>query len=125
MPETFGEKLDRLFKKIKKPGGEEFSPEEIQVATNKSITASYIYRLRAGKSGNPTVDKVKALADFFGVSPSYFFEEEATEPTPDPKRIITQIDRRVPRPDTAVLEELVTMMKAIREAEDGKQKELV
>jgi transcriptional regulator with XRE-family HTH domain len=121
MPETFGEKLDRLFKKIKKPGGEEFSPEEIQVATNKSITASYIYRLRAGKSGNPTVDKVKALADFFGVSPSYFFEEEATEPAPDPKRMIAQMATRAQNLDMTTLEEMLTMIKAIREAEDAKE----
>jgi transcriptional regulator with XRE-family HTH domain len=125
MPESFSEKLDRLFRKIKKPTGEEFTPEEIQVATNKRITSSYIYRLRAGQSGNPTIDKVKVLSDFFGISPSYFFEEEATEPTPDPNRIIAQIVRRVQSLDMAVLEELMIMMKAIREAEDVKQKKPV
>jgi transcriptional regulator with XRE-family HTH domain len=121
MPESFAEKLNRLFKTITKPDGEEFSPEELQVAT-KGITASYIYRLRSGRSTNPSIDKVKAIADFFGINPSYFFEEEAADPSPDPERMLAHMAHRAHALDMTHLEEMLTMIKAIRESEDVKKK---
>jgi transcriptional regulator with XRE-family HTH domain len=53
----------------------------IREATGFSITASAIQQLRTGKNENPKMATVRALADFFGVAPSYFFEEEAAERT--------------------------------------------
>lgn len=122
MPETFAEKLDRLFKTITKPNGEEYSPEEIQAATGKAITSSYIYRLRAGKSANPTIDKVKALADFFGIDPGYFLSDEKTEPTPDPERLVTSMALRARNIDLKTVEDMLLMIQALREKEDAKGK---
>lgn len=122
MPETFAEKLDRLFKTITKPNGEEYSPEEIQAATGKAITSSYIYRLRAGKSANPTIDKVKALADFFGIDPSYFLSDEKMEPTPDPERLVTSMALRARNIDLKTVEDMLLMIQALREKEDAKGK---
>jgi transcriptional regulator with XRE-family HTH domain len=118
MQQTFAQKLDRLFKTVTKPNGEEYSLEEIQVATNKAITTSYIYRLRAGKSTNPTMDKVKALADFFGVDPAYFFSEEDTDPVPDPSRVAANIAFRAQAMDLKAVEDMLLMIKALREKEE-------
>lgn len=118
MKVTFAQKLDKLFKTITKQNGEEYSPEEVQVATNKAITSSYIYRLRTGKSANPTIDKVKALADFFGIDPTYFFDEEDSEPRRDPSRLLSNLALRAQQIDLQAMEEMLSMIKAIREQQD-------
>ncbi|MGD9891552.1 MAG: XRE family transcriptional regulator, partial [Dehalococcoidia bacterium] len=41
------------------------------------ISATYLWQLRKGLRDNPTKKHLEALADFFGVSPAYFFNEEA------------------------------------------------
>lgn len=120
MSETFAEKLDRLFKTITKPDGEEYSPEEIQAATDKAITSSYIYRLRAGKSTNPTIDKVKALADFFGIDPAYFLSDKKSEPTPDPERLVASMALRARNIDLKTVQDMLLMIQALREKEDAK-----
>ena len=71
----FAQRLDNLFKQFTHPDGREFSYEEVQNGTAKAVTAAYIWRLRTGKATNPGYWVIKALSDFFGVDPSYFFQE--------------------------------------------------
>jgi transcriptional regulator with XRE-family HTH domain len=74
------EKLNHLFHTVRPPGRGEYSPEEvaegIRAKGGPTISPSYIYLLRAGKRDNPTKRHLEALADFFEVKPSYFFDEE-------------------------------------------------
>lgn len=72
----FAQRLDNLFKHFTHPDGREFSYEEVQNGTGKAVTAAYIWRLRTGKATNPGYWVIKALSDFFGVDPSYFFQDE-------------------------------------------------
>ena len=80
MPEDnskdFAQRLDFLFKQLTHPDGREYSYEEVQNGTDKAVTAAYIWRLRTGKAKNPGYWVIKALSDFFGVDPNYFFKEE-------------------------------------------------
>ena len=121
MAESFAAKLNRLFSTITKPNGAEYSAEEIQVATGKAITSSYIYRLRVGKSTNPTIDKVKVLADFFGIDPGYFLTDEETEPVPDPQRLITSMALRSSSIDLKTIEQMLLMIQSLREEEDSRE----
>jgi hypothetical protein len=73
----FARRLDELFKRITHPDGREYSYEEVQNGTGKAVTAGYIWRLRTGKATNPGYWVIKALSDFFGVDPNYFFHDEA------------------------------------------------
>lgn len=41
-----------------------------------SFSATYLWGLRTGVKDNPTMRHLQALAGFFNVSPSYFFDEE-------------------------------------------------
>lgn len=111
---TFSQKLDKLFKTITKANGEEFTPEEVEVATEKAITSSYIYRLRTGKSSNPTIDKVQALAEFFGIDPSYFFADEETEPATDPERLVASVALRARNMDLKTLEDMLAIIRTLR-----------
>lgn len=44
-----------------------------------TISQSYIWQLRKGKKDNPTFKHLQALAGFFGVPVSYFFDDEVTD----------------------------------------------
>lgn len=72
----FAQRLDFLFKTFTQPDGSEFSYEDVQNGTNKAVTAAYVWRLRTGKANNPGYWIIKALSDFFGVDPNYFFQDE-------------------------------------------------
>src|SRR5947209_2339430 len=80
---SLSEKLDRLFQTVRPRDGGEYSFEEVAEALRTrggpTISATYIWQLRKGLRDNPTKHHLEALADFFGVSPAYFFDDEAAE----------------------------------------------
>lgn len=89
-PSSLARKLNRLFETIHPAGRGEYSPEEVAKAITDSgegsISPAYIYMLRKGQRDNPTKRHLELLAGFFGVTPAYFFDEEAAE------RIEQQLD---------------------------------
>ncbi len=89
-PASLAWKLNRLFETIHPAGRDEYSPEEVARAINESgkgsISPAYIYMLRKGQRDNPTKRHLELLASFFGVTPAYFFDEEAA------RRIEQQLD---------------------------------
>jgi transcriptional regulator with XRE-family HTH domain len=89
-PSSLARKLNRLFETIHPAGRGEYSPEEVAKAIadsgEGSISPAYIYLLRKGQRDNPTKRHLELLAGFFGVTPAYFFDEEAAE------RIEQQLD---------------------------------
>jgi transcriptional regulator with XRE-family HTH domain len=79
----FATKLDQLFHRIRKPDGKTFSygdvAKGIQEEGEPTINAGYIWKLRTGVIKNPGYRVIKAIARFFDVPVSYFFEEEEAE----------------------------------------------
>ncbi|MEX2982470.1 helix-turn-helix domain-containing protein [Streptomyces sp. C36] len=78
---SLADKLNHLFATAKPRGGGEYSNEHVAEAIRRAgvtISQSYIWQLRKGKKHNPTLKHVQALADFFGVPASYFFDDEVT-----------------------------------------------
>ena len=82
-PRTLAEKLDRLFTTLHARGGKEYSYKEIVDAIRAkggpTISVGYLWQLRKGVKDNPTKKQLEALADFFGVAPGYFFDDEIAE----------------------------------------------
>ena len=78
---TLAAKLDHLFRTVHPPGRGELTYEEvaegIRARGGASISGVYVWQLRTGKRTNPTVSTLKSLAEFFGVPPAYFLDEEA------------------------------------------------
>ncbi|MCD0449451.1 helix-turn-helix domain-containing protein [Actinocorallia sp. API 0066] len=79
-PGLFAERLEHLFQTVTPPGKKRYSSQDVADAIGAttegpSIAASYIHSLRKGAKDNPTYKHIIALAKFFGVHPSYFFEE--------------------------------------------------
>lgn len=77
---TLAEKVDHLFKTVRSDKGE-YTHEEVasalRAAGGPTISATYVWQLRKGIRDNPTKHHLEALANFFGVAPSYFFDEDA------------------------------------------------
>lgn len=83
VPKTLADKLDYLFRTVHPRGRGEYSYREVAQAINDAgtttISASYLWQLRRGEKDNPTIKHIEALARFFGVPPSYFLDDDATE----------------------------------------------
>lgn len=79
---TLAEKLEHLFSVVRPAGRGEYSFEEvsssIRARGGPTISASYIWQLRRGLRDNPTKRHLEALADFFGVPPSYFLDDDVS-----------------------------------------------
>lgn len=77
---SVAEKLEHLFRTVSGPRGE-YSLEEVATGIRErggpTVSASYIWQLRKGVKDNPTKKHIEALADFFGVPASYFFDDDA------------------------------------------------
>jgi transcriptional regulator with XRE-family HTH domain len=78
---TLAQKLDHLFRTVHPATHGEYSFEEVAGAIRArggpTISATYLWQLRRGLRDNPTKKHLEALAQFFGVSPAYFFDDEA------------------------------------------------
>jgi transcriptional regulator with XRE-family HTH domain len=84
-------RLEHLFETFH-PGKEvPYTPDEVADAINqaaggeKVISGPYVWMLKTGRRGNPTYRHLIALAQFFGVSPTYFFPE--TDPGELPREV--------------------------------------
>jgi ESX-1-secreted protein regulator len=97
---TFAEKLERLFRTVRPQGRDEFTPDEVSSAIAKrggpTISSTYIYMLRRGQRDNPTKKHLEALADFFGVPPAYFFDDDTAA------RVNAELDLLVSLRDASV-----------------------
>lgn len=70
------ERLERLFQTRFNPHtGVEYTNSEIAESTENFLSDEEVSEIRSGKIGSPTIEQALALADAFGVSPSYFTEK--------------------------------------------------
>lgn len=81
---TLAQRINRLFDTMRRPGDAPLShaaaAEQITEKTGVPISAAYIWQLRVGRKSNPTVAHLQAIAEFFGVPPSYLLDKDV-----DPK----------------------------------------
>ena len=89
-PPSLADKIDHLFRTIHSRDRGEYTFEEVADAINQrgaaTISPTYVWQLRKGLRDNPTKRHLEALAEFFGVNPSYFFDDEAA------RRIDSELD---------------------------------
>lgn len=67
------EKLDNLFRTVRRPDGREFTYDEVERGTAGAVSRSYVWKLRHGKNENPSMEVIEALSAFFHVPVTYFF----------------------------------------------------
>lgn len=76
-------RLDQLFKTAR-PAGKQWTNAEVAAELKKTspdlkVGAVYLSQLRTGKRTNPSHELLAALANFFGVSVAYFFDEKLAD----------------------------------------------
>ncbi|MFF4013134.1 XRE family transcriptional regulator [Streptomyces sp. NPDC001717] len=79
---SLSSKLNHLFASMTPAGRGPYSVEEVAreiTASGVPISGSYIWLLRKGQRDNPTLRHLEGLAGFFGVPPTYFFDDEVTQ----------------------------------------------
>ncbi|MFI5938398.1 helix-turn-helix domain-containing protein [Actinoplanes sp. NPDC051494] len=73
-------RLDRLFQQVRGAGQGEFSYMAVAEAIRRdqgiAISHTYIWQLRTGRRDNPTIQHLRGLATFFGVSVGYFLDDD-------------------------------------------------
>lgn len=81
---ALGEKLNLLFESIYPAGRGPYSNQEVATEIRKrggEISPVYIWQLRKGLRDDPTKRHLESLADFFGLSPAYFFDDAVAATT--------------------------------------------
>jgi transcriptional regulator with XRE-family HTH domain len=101
MANPLAERIDCLFRAHRSPRGREFTYREAASAMSAhdgvSFSSAYLWQLRTGAKDNPTIRHIEALARFFDVSPSYFFDGELTD-LPQPElRLLAATKHALPR----------------------------
>jgi transcriptional regulator with XRE-family HTH domain len=80
---TLAEKLDMLFRRGHPRGRDEYSYEEVAAGIKQMglvpVSGTLLWELRTGKKTNPRMQQLESIAGFFGIKPSYFFNDEAFE----------------------------------------------
>jgi transcriptional regulator with XRE-family HTH domain len=72
---NIADRLNHLFEVIKNQRtGEPYSDADIARLSLGDLTAEDVGGIRSGKLENPSIGQVAALAEAFGVHPSYFLE---------------------------------------------------
>ncbi len=103
---SLARRIDALFRTGHRHGrAGDYTYEQVSTAIAErggpTISASYLYMLRRGIRDNPTKRHLEALAEFFDVPVSYFFDPPAgatPTPPPDPAALAA-----ITRPDLADL----------------------
>jgi transcriptional regulator with XRE-family HTH domain len=79
-------RLNKLFELMRKAGTPPLSNAAAAAAitdkTGVPISPAYLWQLRSGLKTNPTVAHLRAIADYFGVPPSYLIDR-GTDPAID------------------------------------------
>ncbi len=107
MTSTLAERIDCLFRTHRSPRGREYTYREVATAISSQngvkFSPAYLWQLRTGARDNPAIRHIEALARFFSVSPSYFFDEELTDLPEAELRLLAATKQRLPRAAAASL----------------------
>lgn len=98
-PATLAERIDLLFRTVHAGRTRPYSMREAATQINTAagqqvISHGYLWSLRKGTKTNPSMIQIAAIAAFFGVPPSYFFDTPG-EPPVDPAVKIALSDDKV------------------------------
>jgi transcriptional regulator with XRE-family HTH domain len=94
---TLAERIEQLFQTVHpgrpKPYSLRDVVDEINAAAGgQVISHGYLWQLRKGRKTNPSITQIAALAAFFGVPPSYFFDVPGEEPLDPATRLALSDD---------------------------------
>ncbi|WP_269857194.1 hypothetical protein [Streptomyces sp. RPT161] len=121
----FDQRLNELIAALypderKRPGYARLAAE-IRQTTGGAISGTYLWELATGKKRNVTLEQLDVLAEFFGVPPEYFLNEEVAARVNSQLKLATALrDARVRnlalRADGLSMESLDALLAMVNEA---------
>jgi transcriptional regulator with XRE-family HTH domain len=98
VPATLAERIDLLFRTVHPGRHRPYSMREAASQINAAagqqvISHGYLWSLRKGTKTNPSMIQIAAIAAFFGVPPSYFFDVPGETPVDPAVRIALSDDK--------------------------------
>src|ERR671913_28732 len=73
------QKFEALLEMYRHPDGRKWSGQEIDEATGRVVSRSYVTNLRKGRIENPGYEKMRAIAKAMGFAPEVWFEDSLGE----------------------------------------------
>ncbi|MGW1865969.1 hypothetical protein ACWCPS_10430 [Streptomyces mauvecolor] len=109
----------------KRPGYAKLA-EDIRATTGGSISGTYLWELATGKKRNVTLQQLGVLAEYFGVPPEYFLNDEVAKRVSDQLALaaalrdtrIRNIALRAEGLSPASLDALLAMVNAARQVQN-------
>ena len=81
---TITEKTNRLFEVVRnEKSGKPYTNAEVARMSLGDLSEEHVEQIRSGELDNPSMNQVVALADVFGVHPSYFLDTARKPPLLD------------------------------------------
>ena len=122
---SLADKINLLFAAVLRPDNKPYSNEEVARALPDQISGSYLWLLRSGKRDNPTMRHLEALAQFFDVSPAYFFDEASSSKIADELTLlrdladsgVTKVAARLGGLSSGSLTDILNIVERIRASE--------
>ncbi len=98
---TLAGRIDCLFRTHRSPRGREYTYREVAIAVTDlngvTLSPAYLWQLRTGARNNPSINHLAALARFFNVAPSYFFDDELSNLPEAELRLLAASKYELPR----------------------------
>lgn len=98
---TLAGRIDCLFRTHRSPRGREYTYREVATAVTTlnglTLSPAYLWQLRTGAKDNPSINHLAALARFFNVAPSYFFDDELSNLPEAELRLLASTKHGLPR----------------------------
>lgn len=127
----FAEKLEYLFQTVhNEKTGKPLTNAEVSRMSLGDLAVEDVERLRSGEVASPSFDQVIALADIFGVHPSYFLNREEKPPLLDEETMRALRDEttnailhksiRLPDREREMILGIVEQFEDLREMPDGR-----
>ena len=129
---TLAEKIEYLFQQVHPGRNRPYTLQEVVARARElagpTISLGFLHALRTGKSDNPTLQHLQALAGVFGVPVEFFFSDDVTAQLAPQLRLlallqergVTSIAMRAADLNPAARETLLAVIDALeRQAADG------
>ncbi|MEV0275728.1 hypothetical protein AB0I22_05000 [Streptomyces sp. NPDC050610] len=79
LDQRLNELIAALYPEERKRPGYARLAKEISEQTGGAISGTYLWELATGRKRNVTLEQLDVLAEFFGVPPGYFLDDEVAE----------------------------------------------
>jgi transcriptional regulator with XRE-family HTH domain len=103
--EHVSERFRRMLALYRMPDGGEWGGQDLENATGRAVTRSYVANLKNGRIENPGLAKLEAISGAMGFPPSLWFEGVEDGHTPDDALLAALKDETV----RSILEEAIRL----------------